>query len=142
MSLEIRLLTEDRFADWDDYVYACEPGTFCHLSGWKPLLESVYGLKTHYIYAEAGGRICGVLPLAEIRSLLFGHTLISTPFCVYGGPCADSEIILSGLTEEAARIARNLRVDYLEFRQMEDCVGHWPGKDFYFGFRKGISADP
>ncbi len=44
-----------------------------------------FGHPTHYLLAERDGAICGVLPLAEVRSRLFGHALVSTPFCVYGG---------------------------------------------------------
>ena len=39
--------------------------------------------------AQRRGR--GVLPLAEVKSLLFGHALVSTPFCVYGGIVAADE---------------------------------------------------
>ena len=39
----------------------------------------------HYLLAERGGAIVGVLPLAEVKSRLFGHALVSLPFGVYGG---------------------------------------------------------
>ncbi len=38
--------------------------------------------------AEQDGAITGVLPLAQVKTRLFGNTLISVPFCVYGGPLA------------------------------------------------------
>jgi len=44
--------------------------------------------RTHYLVAERGSEIVGVLPLAEVKSRLFGHALTSLPFCVYGGPAA------------------------------------------------------
>ena len=47
-------------------------------------------LKSHYLFAEQQGRICGVLPLIHMKSLLFGNSLVSLPFLVYGGVAAET----------------------------------------------------
>jgi len=140
--MQIKILSEDKNAEWDRYVLSSPAGTFCHLSSWKTVLGTVYGLNTHYIYMEQDSRIVGVLPLAEVKSFIFGHTLISTPFCVYGGPCGESDEIIENLTSEAVNLARKLNVDYLEFRQESPTVNDWGGKDFYYGFKKEIWPDP
>ncbi len=60
---------------------------------------------THYSFAERDGAITGVLPLGRVKTLLFGDTLISNPFCVYGGPLAadaESEAALIGHAESPA----------------------------------------
>ncbi|MCP2938018.1 hypothetical protein NK983_35520, partial [Salmonella enterica subsp. enterica serovar Typhimurium] len=74
---------------------------------------------THYLLAERGGRICGVLPLAQVKSRLFGHSLVSLPFGVYGGVAADDDEAARALETEAQRIAQLLGVDHLEFRNVE-----------------------
>lgn len=105
------------------------------------MLESAYELNTYYLYKQDGDRISGILPLAEVQSFLFGHTLVSTPFCVYSGPCADSDEVASELIEEAVSIAKKLNVDYLELRSLSDIKTDWSGKDFYFYFKKNIEAE-
>ncbi len=68
---------------------AVPDGTFFHRAAWSRVIETAFGHRSHYMLAEQDGAIVGVLPLAHVRTRLFGNTLVSTPFCVYGGPLAD-----------------------------------------------------
>ena len=77
MSIEVRELGAADFARWDEFVRGCEGASFFHLSGWKTVIERAFGHRTCFLYAEQDGRIEGVLPLAEIKSVLFGHSLAS-----------------------------------------------------------------
>ena len=97
--IQIRMASESDAATWDDYVLAHPQGTFFHRYGWKRLIESTYGYAGHYLFAQRAGRPCGVLPLGEVRHLLFGHSLISVPFCVYGGVLADDRAVREALEE-------------------------------------------
>ncbi len=127
---------------WNVYVSSKPQATFCHRAEWHTVLQASSGIKTHYLYAEQEGVISGILPLAEIKSLLFGHTLVSTPFCVYGGVCSDSEEINALLLERACSLAEELGVDYLEVRNTQKMTGQWTSKDFYYTFQKKLLADP
>ena len=139
--LKITRLAPSKAADWDAYVHAHSQGTFFHLAGWEQVLQRAFGHSTHYIYAEINGRICGVLPLAEVRSLLFGHTLVSTPFCVYGGIVADDDAAIAALRDHACQLARELKVDQLELRNRQRANPDWPVKELYVTFRKAIAAE-
>ncbi len=128
-------------ARWDEFVLLHPEATFFHRFGWKRALERAFGHRTHYLIAERGGRCVGVLPLGEIRSLLFGHALISTPFCVYGGPVAADVAARDALLDAACRRAQALGVDYLELRSLARLRPDWPCKDdLYVTFRKPISS--
>ncbi len=140
MSVRIRELTHQSQA-WDAFVRSHPDGTFFHLAAWKTVLESAFGHRTHYIYAERDGAVVGVLPLAEVKSLLFGHHLSSTPFCVYGGPVAVDAEAAAALVDEARRRAEALRVEDLELRNLRPLSGDWEEKDLYATFRKTISDD-
>ncbi|WP_299084194.1 FemAB family XrtA/PEP-CTERM system-associated protein [uncultured Paraglaciecola sp.] len=107
---------DEELSKWDKFVDQCERGSFFHLSGWKKVIEQVFKHKSHFIYAEQDGVIVGVLPLVEQKSLLFGHTLVSTPFCVYGGVASDSDEVMLFLENKAIELAKQLAVDYLELR--------------------------
>jgi FemAB-related protein (PEP-CTERM system-associated) len=128
-------------AAWNGFVLSHPDGTFFHLAQWREVLRRAFGHATHYLLAERDGRICGVLPLAEVRSLLFGHALVSTPFCVYGGVVADDRQTQDALTASACELAQALDVDYLEMRNRRRSDAGWPAKDLYVTFRREIEAD-
>jgi FemAB-related protein (PEP-CTERM system-associated) len=126
---------------WDQFVDVCPAATFFHRSGWRNILENGFGHRSHYLIAERAAGICGVLPLAEIRSRVFGHALASLPFCVYGGPAATDSAADSALIQAAAELARELRVGHLELRNREAKRPDWPRQDLYVTFRKTLSPD-
>jgi FemAB-related protein (PEP-CTERM system-associated) len=126
---------------WNEFVLSQRDGTFFHLAQWREVLRRAFGHAAHYLLAERDGRICGVLPLAELRSLLFGHALVSTPFCVYGGIVASDQRTHDALTATACALARSLEVDHLEMRNRRRSHPGWPGKDLYVTFRKAIGPD-
>jgi FemAB-related protein (PEP-CTERM system-associated) len=126
---------------WDEFVFACPKATFFHRSGWQRLMRTVFRHETHFLFSESGGRIDGVLPLARVRSLLFGHALVSLPFAVYGGVAADHEPAAQALEQEAQRLAERLGVQHLELRQLESRHPDWPRQDLYVTFRKAIAPD-
>ncbi|MBL8286375.1 MAG: FemAB family PEP-CTERM system-associated protein [Rubrivivax sp.] len=128
-------------AAWDEFVLACPKATFFHRSGWQRVLEQVFSHRTHYLFATEGGRITGVLPLAHVKSLLFGNALTSLPFAVYGGVAANDEASAAALEAEAERLALSLKVQHLELRHTERRHPDWPAQDLYVTFRKPIVAD-
>ncbi|MGH8283232.1 MAG: FemAB family XrtA/PEP-CTERM system-associated protein [Gammaproteobacteria bacterium] len=135
-----RLVPEDELR-WDAFVRASPHASFFHMAAWRRIIEQAFGHSCHYLYAEQAGEITGILPLAQIKSRLFGHALISTPFCVYGGVVARDESVETLLTQAASTLAEELQVDYLELRNREPGCFSWPTKDLYVSFRKTISAD-
>ena len=140
--IEVHELSESGFARWDRFVADCPDATFFHLAGWKTVLERAFGHRTHYLYAERDGVIEGVLPLGHIKSLFFGNTLVSTPFCVYGGIASRSDQAAAALRQAATNLAEELQVDALELRNLRPTEPDWPEKELYVTFRKEIDPDP
>ncbi|MEN6587996.1 MAG: FemAB family XrtA/PEP-CTERM system-associated protein [Sulfuricella sp.] len=140
-TLTVRQMQPSDAARWDEFVLNSPETTFFHRAGWQQVIARAFGHKTWFLYAESEGRIQGVLPLAEINSRLFGHSLISLPFCVYGGIAAHSEPAAAALDRAAQEIARDLKVDHLEYRNLKPMHPEWPGKDLYVTFRKEIDPD-
>ncbi len=141
MTLSVERLDAQSVDRWDDYVQRAEAATFFHRAGWKTVLELAFGHSTHFLYAQDGGVIVGILPLAQVKSALFGNTLAALPFCVYGGIVADNEQAAHALRQEACRLAESLKVGALEFRNREASNTNWPVKELYFTFRKVIDSD-
>ena len=139
VACEVRAFDPARAVAWDEFVRAQPDGTFFHLSGWNTVLERAFGHRMHYLVAESGGEIRGVLPLAQVKSRLFGNALVSTPFCVYGGILASDTEATRVLEARACTLAQELGVDYLEMRNRKRRHPGWPSKDLYVTFRKEIS---
>ncbi len=126
---------------WDAFVLDEPQATFCHRAGWQRILRQVFRHDTHYLFAHEGGRITGVLPLAHVKSLLFGDSLTSLPFAVYGGVAARDEASATALEEQAQRLAVSLKVPHLELRNMRQRHADWPTQDLYVTFRKTLLPD-
>lgn len=127
---------------WDAFVMRHPQATFFHRAGWQHILENHFGHQTWFLYAESAGQLRGILPLAQVRSALFGNTLCSLPFCVYGGIVADDAAAADCLDREAQALAQRLAVDHLEYRQLEPRHADWHSNPLYATFRKDLLADP
>jgi FemAB-related protein (PEP-CTERM system-associated) len=123
---------------WDAFVFGCPEAAFFHRAGWQRVIQQVFGHRTFYLYAERDGAIVGVLPLAQVKTLLFGHALVSLPFTVYAGVAALDEQAAAALEAEGERIARELGAEHLELRQLNRKHEGWPAQDLYVTFRKPI----
>jgi len=118
MSGDLSIRVERPAEAWDDFVRATEGGSFCHLSGWAEVMEDAMGHRYVGLVARRGGPdgvIEGVLPMVDMRSLLFGKHLISMPFLNYGGPLG-SEAAVSALLRRAVQIAEERSSDSLQLR--------------------------
>ena len=92
MTLTARILTNQPSdeAAWDRFVTSSDDGTVFHLLAWRRVVHEVFRHAPHYLLATDGQDIQGVLPLFEVRGILTGRVLVSTPYSVYGGLCTAS----------------------------------------------------
>lgn len=125
-------------ARWDEFVYACQQATFFHRAAWQKIIRDVFRHPTYFLYAETAGEIVGILPLAHVNSLLFGNSLVALPFAVYGGVACSNTEVSAALEVEAQKLAQELGVDHLEFRNLSARHPEWPTQDLYVTFRKEI----
>jgi FemAB-related protein (PEP-CTERM system-associated) len=136
--MQVKLMASADRARWDEFVMACPAATFFHRAGWQEVIEGVFGHRSWFLYAEKEGAIVGVLPLAQVKSLLFGNAMASLPFCVYGGVASTDAEASAALEAEAERLARRAGVAHLEYRNVAPHHPDWPKQDLYVTFRKEI----
>jgi FemAB-related protein (PEP-CTERM system-associated) len=73
--------------------------------------------------------------------VLFGNSLVSLPFAVYGGVAASSSGSGRGLGAGSAGDRGAPRVEHLELRNLQQRHPEWPTQDLYVRFRKEIAPE-
>lgn len=115
--MQLRVSEIDRPGpEWDAFARR-QPGfTFFHLAGWRSLIREVFGHEAIYLAAHLpDGALAGVLPLVRVKSLVFGHYLVSMPFLNYGGPLGAADAVRE-LVQSATARAQADRVKLLQLR--------------------------
>ncbi len=133
---------------WDAFVAQHASGTFLHRATWAAVIARAFGHTPLYALAEQDGTITGILPLVHVKTRLFGNSLMSAPFCVYGGPLAADASAAAALDGYATQQMATTGARVTEFR-LRDTLPEgwlpeheWPTRpDLYVTFRKPITAD-
>lgn len=129
-------------ARWDGYVRARPDGSPFHLTAWARAIARGLGHRAHYLVAERGRAVAGVLPLIHVRSPIFGQSLVSNAFAVYGGPLADTPAAHRALDAAGWAVAERLGVGAMEYRSRARTRPDWPAKsDTYATFRRALASD-
>ena len=105
-----------RLSTWEAYFANRPTSTIGNHPGWLSVLQR--GLK-HVPYCLEATRddgIVGLLPLAYVRSALFGRFLVSLPYLNSSGVMADDDRAATSLIDAAVGLADALDVRYLELR--------------------------
>jgi serine/alanine adding enzyme len=108
---------EGSATEWDDFVRAQANWTHFHLHGWRDVIRKVFNHECIYLAARevSTKRLVAVLPLVRVKSVVFGHFLVSMPFLNYGGPIGSDEGVCA-LVSTAEDIASEKAVGLLELR--------------------------
>ncbi len=145
MSIACRVMDDADRAHWDSFVLAHPAGQVFHRAAWQDVIAKAFGQRPYFMLAERDGVLCGVLPLVHMKSRIFHrNSLVSTPFCVYGGPIGDDELVVDALIAAATGLMRQVGADSLELRLIEDQPtrpGWQPGPPLYDGFRRALPPD-
>jgi FemAB-related protein (PEP-CTERM system-associated) len=132
-------------AFWDNFVTSHPHGSPFHLMAWQRMIQDTFGHRLlHIIARNSAGDFTGVLPLFLVRSRIFGHMLVSTPQASYGGILASSEAVAQAIFGRAREIAKDLNVQFLEFRNFRNVItdDSLLRKDLYVTFRQELRDDP
>lgn len=141
--MTIRLYTEADRSRWNAYVMNSEEASCYHLIQWKDVIEKTFGHKTYYLLSEDHeGTINGILPIVNLKSLLFGNYGVSLPFFNYGGLCADNVTISKELLQEAINVAKARNMKHLELRHVQNAENGLPVKTSKVSMRLALPDNP
>ena len=118
--LTLPAVTIERFVgtadEWDAFGRRQAGWTAFHRLAWRPVIAGTYGLDCPYLCARgADGVLRGILPLVRLKSVVFGHYLVSMPYVNYGGPLGDDESVIA-LANASDALAVRDRIRMLELR--------------------------
>jgi FemAB-related protein (PEP-CTERM system-associated) len=101
---------------WDEFVNSVPDAGPYHLFAWKRAIEESYGHKAHYLIAQdENGKLTGVLPLVFIKPPLMKGSLVTLPFCDYGGILSQNKSVSEDLLSYSISLAESLKTN-LEIR--------------------------
>jgi FemAB-related protein (PEP-CTERM system-associated) len=135
----------DRYAGerdaWDAFVARSPSSTFFHRSTWLDVVEQTFGYGRHDLVARRGGHIVGILPLCEVPRPFGRACLMSLPFAVQAGVCADDGEARQALDAEALALGLQRKAEYVELRDGPGGDGFRAREGVYFGFRRALHAN-
>lgn len=134
------LVSEKDREVWDAFVNSRPDASGYHGWAWRGVFERAFGHTCLYLAARREGSIVGVLPLVEIRSLLFGRMITSLPFLNYGGVVADSDDTARSLVNEAAGLAKARGCRHVELRHVGRQFQDLPCRQHKVAMRLPLSA--
>lgn len=83
---------------------------------WLTVLENALRHRPFVLEARRAGKVVGILPLAEVNSLMFGSFLVSLPYINSGGVRSEDRQATDQLIDNAAKLTDELDARYLELR--------------------------
>jgi FemAB-related protein (PEP-CTERM system-associated) len=113
----------------DSFVAANPEARLFHRPQWSRAVEKGCGARAHYLVAQRGGTVHGLLPLSEVRSPLFGNSMVSAGFGVGGGIVAEDVETAQALAEAAWTLAEEKGCSGLELRGGPTPQGPWQLND-------------
>ncbi len=136
--LEVGAFQPDERTEWQDYVLAHPSATVFHRLQWSDAVVEAYGHRQVHLTARRKGRLVGILPLMEVRSMLAGRALVSIPYATYGGVLADDAEAGRKLLQAAQQKCRQDKWKLLELRHRDKSGLDLPTIDRYDTFRKRL----
>lgn len=107
--------------EWNSFLSGQRSAHHSYSWEWREIISRTFGHEPYYLLARREGKkICGLLPLFFVKSILFGKALISVPYLNAGGILSDDPQASTSLLNEANRLGSTLQVKYIELRQRHE----------------------
>lgn len=150
MPIKIKLLTDGREKEWDDFIKNQKEARFSFLAGYKKVVKNAFDFAPKYFIWEKYNKIQGILPCFFING-----ELVSIPFGIYGGLLTDvleekeislgltsikkefPKILITGVKNDI--LAKNFQgqfLHYCSFLRLEKEETMW--RKFNYAARKNI----
>lgn len=124
-SIEVTPFDGDASA-WDRYLDAAPGPVFFQRSAWRRVLRDEFGFDSCDLVARRQAAIVGVVPLCELPLGRGRRCLLSQPFAVEAGICADDDDVAEALATASISHAAMRGASYVELRDSRRGGGYTP----------------
>ena len=143
MNQKVSLISPSDTALWDaaERYVLTQGGSVFHLPRWLEAVQRGTGHRARGLVAEQMGIVTGWLPMTEVKSSLFGKTLVSSGFGVGGGILAEADEVAKQLAKSAEEHAEREGFTSVEVRggPIPDTWHSWDNK--HCGFERPLASD-
>ncbi len=115
--INITVAADDDDRAWNEFVAASDLDGHFHDFAWRGIIQRSLHHRPLYLIARQEETVTGLLPLIDVRSRLFGRSLVSLPFLNGGGIVANDPSTAQALLTKASEIIRHGGFRYGELRQ-------------------------
>jgi FemAB-related protein (PEP-CTERM system-associated) len=106
---EIHLISDSQSRIWDEFILSSGCAGPYLMYPWGQVAKKAYGHRMFYIMSFGpDGKAIGALPLVFVKAPFLKGSLVSLPFCDYGGIISRDEEAISGLVDFALVLASSL----------------------------------
>lgn len=124
--IEVRVIgpkeIEDRLPEWEQQFLRPWCATPSRHPAWLIVMQRGLRHVPYCVEAVREGKTSGLLPLAYVRSLLFGRFLVGLPYLNSAGVMTQDPAVATALIDRAVELADELDVRYLELRHETEIV--------------------
>ena len=129
----IEIVNPLEYPGWDDLILSMEDYSFFHTSAWAKVITESYGYKPIYAAIIDKGRLKGLIPLMEIKSILTGRRGVSLPFSDYCEPLGTTQNVYQRLFNYMTQHGSDSGWKYIELRGGEKFFNNVPASSHYYG---------
>ncbi len=115
--IEIAIAGDQDSDTWNEYAQKSALDGHFHDFAWRRVIQRSLHHRPHYLIARRDGEVTGLLPLFDVRSRLFGRSLVSLPFLNGGGLLTDDPKSAGALLARVDGMVRHGSYRYSELRQ-------------------------
>jgi FemAB-related protein (PEP-CTERM system-associated) len=115
-SVDITIAGDWDAGNWDAFAQSAGADGHFHAYAWRNIIWRSLKHRPHYLIAQRNRAMTGILPLFDVRSRLFGRSLISLPFLNGGGIIANDDASAVALLHHAQGLMHEKGYRYVELR--------------------------
>ena len=113
----IEILNPSEIGNWNDMLLSgSSQHSFFHCSEWARILQETYRYRPLYFTIRKEDRICALIPVMEVDSLLTGKRGVSLPFSDMSEPFAENRACFEEIYQHVLQYGKRNAWKYIELR--------------------------
>jgi lipid II:glycine glycyltransferase (peptidoglycan interpeptide bridge formation enzyme) len=130
--LNVKIINPVECPDWDKSLQSMSEFSFFHSTAWARVLMASYGYTPRYVAIYDKGKLAGLIPFMEIRSVFTRKRGVSLPFSDYSTPVIPDDGFFGSIFKWIVAFGRKSGWRYLEIRGGASIPEYIPASRSYY----------